>query len=429
MEHAEATLLNQSCACVTLDRPAIALDIAYQLDEEAESILSSAVWHQLFSNVAVFVPGRELAQMQGMVRALEAAVALPDYQEKVLSWAPSTARLDPGPVGAFMGYDFHLGVDGPRLIEINTNAGGAFLNAILARAQQQCCGGASRELWTGDFDQTVISQFEAEWSAQRGNARLETVAIIDDQPEDQYLYPEFRLAKQLLQRGGIETFILSPEDLQFENGVLYGNGSRIDLVYNRLVDFGLEASEHAAIRAAWLEGGAVITPNPHTHALFANKRNLAVLSDQATLKNWGLSAGHAELLRQGIPHTQLVDATNGDELWQQRRQLFFKPVAGHGSKGVYKGSKLTKSTFARILESDYIAQAFVPPSERLVVVDGEREKLKVDVRLYTYRGDLLLAAARLYRGQTTNFRTPGGGFAPILLTSDAREHLTSENLK
>ena len=27
---------------------------------------------------------------------------------------------------------------------------------------------------------------------------------------------------------------------------------------------------------------------------------------------------------------------------------------------------------------------------------------------------MLLAAARLYQGQTTNFRTPGGGFAPLL---------------
>jgi hypothetical protein len=28
---------------------------------------------------------------------------------------------------------------------------------------------------------------------------------------------------------------------------------------------------------------------------------------------------------------------------------------------------------------------------------------------------VLLAAARLYRGQTTNFRTPGGGFAPVFV--------------
>ncbi|WP_420230163.1 hypothetical protein ACOBWA_02850 [Psychrobacter sp. ER1] len=37
----------------------------------------------------------------------------------------------------------------------------------------------------------------------------------------------------------------------------------------------------------------------------------------------------------------------------------------------------------------------------------------MDIRLYTYDGQLLLPAARVYQGQTTNFRTPGGGFAPI----------------
>ena len=28
---------------------------------------------------------------------------------------------------------------------------------------------------------------------------------------------------------------------------------------------------------------------------------------------------------------------------------------------------------------------------------------------------IVLAAARLYQGQTTNFRTPGGGFAPVFV--------------
>ena len=169
------------------------------------------------------------------------------------------------------------------------------------------------------------------------------------------------------------------------------------------------------MRSAWLDGGAVITPNPLAHALYADKRNLAEWSDVSRLVSWGLSEENAALLETGVPRTLQVTANNADELWQERRQWFFKPVAGYGSKGAYRGSKLTKGTFAQILESDYISQAYVPPSERLVLVDGERRKLKVDARLYTYRGDLLLAAARLYQGQTTNFRTPGGGFAPILV--------------
>lgn len=418
-EQTEAERLNQHCVCVTLDRPAIAHSLARQLKEDADEVLSSTAWTQFFSNAAVFVPDRELNHMQAIVRALEAAAALPGYQRRVLSWAPRNAQFNPGPSGALMGYDFHLGKEGPRLIEVNTNAGGAFLNAVLARAQLQCCGGSTRAAWAEDFDAAMIAQFESEWRAQRGSGRPETIAIVDEQPAGQYLYPEFRLAQQLFRDHGMDALILSPSDLRYESGALYSGDRRIDLVYNRLVDFGLEAPEHTALRSAWLEGGAVITPNPFVHALLADKRNLAVWSDHETLLEWGLDSRYAELLRAGIPRTVQVTAADGEDLWQQRKEWFFKPVAGHGSKGVYRGSKLTRSTFARILESDYIAQAYVPPSERLVMVDGETEMLKVDVRLYTYRGDLLLAAARLYRGQTTNFRTPGGGFAPLLLMNDS----------
>jgi len=39
--------------------------------------------------------------------------------------------------------------------------------------------------------------------------------------------------------------------------------------------------------------------------------------------------------------------------------------------------------------------------------------LKFDLRDYVYDGRVQWLAARLYQGQTTNFRTPGGGFAPV----------------
>jgi hypothetical protein len=49
----------------------------------------------------------------------------------------------------------------------------------------------------------------------------------------------------------------------------------------------------------------------------------------------------------------------------------------------------------------------------MIRIDGQEERRKMDVRLYTYDGKTLVAAARLYQGQATNFRTPGGGFAPV----------------
>ena len=49
---------------------------------------------------------------------------------------------------------------------------------------------------------------------------------------------------------------------------------------------------------------------------------------------------------------------------------------------------------------------------------GASVDLKMDLRNYVYRGEVQLVTARLYQGQTTNFRTPGGGFAPVLALPD-----------
>ena len=48
-------------------------------------------------------------------------------------------------------------------------------------------------------------------------------------------------------------------------------------------------------------------------------------------------------------------------------------------------------------------------------LDGMATLCKVDVRLYTDVAQPLLVAARIYQGQTTNFRTPDGGFARVLI--------------
>ena len=90
-------------------------------------------------------------------------------------------------------------------------------------------------------------------------------------------------------------------------------------------------------------------------------------------------------------------------------------MAGYGAKAAYRGDKLTKRVWAEIVEGGFIAQALVPPSERLVEVDGVPTRLKVDVRAYSYRGAVQLLAARSYSGQTTNMRTPGGGFCPVIV--------------
>lgn len=417
MNSALTDQLNQQCYCITLDSKALVESLRNQFVGAGNDLSTVPELHHFFSNTPIFVPRADIETMERIVQVIESVAKLSPYQEHALSWAPQIAHFNPGPIGVFMGYDFHLGPDGPQLIEINTNAGGAFLNTVLARAQHQCCNPSQQTAESkqalDEFEDAVFAMFEQEWQKQRANSMPRRLAIVDDSPQTQFMLPEFQLAQQLLQARGIDTLILDPSELEYVDGALTTQGKPIDMVYNRLVDFALDAPTHEALRRAYLDGAVVVTPNPRVHALMANKRNLTLLSDPETLRDWGLSEDEVKHLECAVPKTRLVSADDSTELWSARNELFFKPVAGHGSKGVYRGSKLTRRVFENILKGGYIAQKFVPAGERTMRVDGIVTTRKVDIRLYTYAGNCLLAAARVYQGQATNFHTPGGGFAPV----------------
>lgn len=403
--------LNQTCFCIEVDEATLWAQIGDGGDD-----LRKGREH-LFSNGPVFVSRADHAAMVATVQAIEAAAALPAWQEAVLARAPENARQDHGPRGAFMGYDFHLSPDGPRLIEVNTNAGGAFLNALLGPAQLACCPEVAQALNLppqDDFATAVRSMMLAEWRLQGRTGAPGVIAIVDDDPAGQYLYPEFLIARRLFEQHGARAVITDASDLTFADGRLSWRGEVVDMVYNRLTDFALADPRHAALAAAYDLGVAVVTPNPRHHALMADKRNLIDLSDAERMAAWGLDADHLAALAH-VPRTLAVTPDQAEALWAQRKGLFFKPAGGYGGKAVYRGDKLTRGVFEQVLQGGYIAQALAPPSERQVQVDGAPAPRKVDVRLYAYAGEILLTAARVYQGQTTNFRTPGGGFAPVIL--------------
>ena len=271
-----ADQLNRQCYCVTLDRKALNESLLNQFVDAGNEASAAPELDHLFSNTPVFVPQADIETMERIVQAIESAAELPLYRERALSWAPEIARFDPGPIGAFMGYDFHLGPDGPQLIEINTNAGGAFLNTVLARAQHRCSDpsqqtAATKQALDG-FEDAVLDMFQQEWQKQRTDSMPSRLAIVDDAPETQFMFPEFQLAQQLLQARGIDTLILDPSELEYVGGALTAKGKPIDIVYNRLVDFALVAPAHEALRQAYLDGAVVVTPNPRVHALMADKK-------------------------------------------------------------------------------------------------------------------------------------------------------------
>ncbi|MBX3024013.1 hypothetical protein KF840_03790 [bacterium] len=418
--HDPITALNQACHCITFDaeRMRALLETSPTTTGVYRSILANQP--NLFSAAPVFLARADLERMQAVIAAVETVVRTAGFRDWAFALAPPIARRDHGPRGVFLGYDFHLGPDGAQLIEINTNAGGGLLNAVLARAQRACCDeveAAVAGVPGGDVEAAFLAMFRAEWACQRGDAPLRRIAIVDEEPPAQYLYPEFLLFQQLFRAAGLEAVIADPRTLQLAGGALLADGAPVDLVYNRLTDFMLAGDACAALRAAYDAGAVVVTPNPHHYALHADKRHLTVFSDPPRLRAWGVDDTTIDTLAAGVPATRLVDAADADALWAARRQYFFKPVDGYGSRAAYRGDKLTRGTWAQILARPYVAQRLVPPSERTILVAGAEQPLKLDLRAYVYDGAVQLVAARLYQGQTTNFRTAGGGFAPVFTSA------------
>jgi hypothetical protein len=412
-------VLNNECFCISLDTEALRRALESEIGQPSLFDLIQQRCPYLFATRPVFLSHEHMLRMAQVVQAVESVVALPAYREEVLATAPPIARHDPGGAkGVFFGYDFHVTEGAFGLIEINTNAGGAMLNAVLARAQRACCAALQGlepppPATASSFEESIMSMFRREWSLCGHERPLLSIAIVDENPAQQYLYPEFLLFQQLFQRHGLQAVIAGPSEFSLRGGVLWHGDLAIDIVYNRLTDFSLAEPASATLRDAYLTNAMVLTPHPRAHALYADKRNLTLLRDATRLQALGVPQATQDVLLAGIPHTEIVQAQHAERLWRDRRLLFFKPFAGFGGRAAYRGDKLTQRVWQEILAGGYVAQALVAPGGRAISNQEPVEMLKFDLRTYTYDGSVQWVAARLYQGQTTNFRTPGGGFAPV----------------
>jgi len=216
--------LNRDCHCISVNKGALHESLEAHLRDAGlpERLLDTH--SHLFADTPVFLWQGHIRIMEEVIRAVENVTRNHSFRDFVLAKMPERAQWNRGPRGVFFGYDFHLGADGPRLIEINTNAGGALLNYYLAAAQQSCCAEVVSVLGGKvDFasvEKELIGMFRDEWHLQRPNETLRTVAIVDSEPAEQFLYAEFLLFQSLFERHGINAIIADPADFTMEEGSL-----------------------------------------------------------------------------------------------------------------------------------------------------------------------------------------------------------------
>jgi len=432
---AQINQLNTECYCFSLDRESVHQDITDRHFAVGGFLDSESTF---FAGTGILLDRGDIAAMHGVIDAIETLAKNTAYRaDKLQQHSLDNRWVQHSGNGALMGYDFHISrplanseksnnelQQGPQLIEVNTNAGGAFLVGELHRACDKiispCCGFQSVD----DNLQNLYSLIDSEWRSAGREGKPKMVAIVDDSPATQYLYPDMLIAKDYFEEQGINTIVADVSSLDFSGSTLTCDGIEVDFVYNRCTDFALSAKRCRALKDAALSGAAVVAPNPLHHALYANKRNLLEFRDNEKLLSYGLTAAQRAHLSQHVPESWLLTEDNAEELHASRKTLFFKPVDGYGSKAVYRGDKITRRVWNELLDAvrrgeGYLAQKTIAPQKRAIVTKGRREQLKYDVRVYTAGGAPLLTVARAYQGQTTNFRSAGGGFAPVYYWSDS----------
>jgi hypothetical protein len=331
-----------------------------------------------------------------------------NYQKDILGHTVLHPNLS-----VLMSFDFHLVNGNPKLIEINTNASHFLTSKLMAAF---LCMKEKRESPFPNALEKLKDSFLNEWKLC-SNQMLKTISIVDEDPTMQRAYFEFLLYKKMFEQMGLSVSIDDSKELTWNSQHLNNSkNEKVDLVYNRTTDFYFEESISHALKIAYENKAACITPQPQEYQLLADKKRLVDFGTAGFLEKY-LSESAVKLFRQIVLEIIEVTADKKEEIWANRKKYFFKPKNSYGGKGAYKGESITHKVFDQIIASnDYIAQEFAPPSTTSITDQvSHKTEAKVDFRFFVYNGEIIHSTARAYVGQTTNFRTLGGGFASVAI--------------
>ena len=311
-------------------------------------------------------------------------------------------------LSVLMSYDFHLDGETPRLLEINTNAAGYLIADTLYRthAQSNPFPSAMKSL-----KKSFIEEFQ-----RLGLEGSPHIAIIDEVPHAQKMYPAFLLFKSLFEKWGYTASIHDYIDLTYRDGALFAEEQKIDFIYNRYCDFTLSDRSSEELRRAYLAGACGYSPNPKEYILLADKRRLVPMSSDGWLEAVASSDISIDAIRNVLLPTwhgsQFADTS---QVWQKRKQLFFKPPQSYAGKGAYRGSSISRKVFNRVMSEDTLIQQYVPAPIITFESDETSADWKYDLRAFAYGGEVQMLIARIYQGQITNFSKTYGGYCPIFV--------------
>lgn len=365
------------------------------------SPLENLVNENLISPFTITLPSSVLKQAQSAISLLFSMREKQSYKDHYSSLIAEKNLRDPDNKSIMMSYDFHVDENqNLKLIEINTNAAFLILGHQLYQMKKQTMPVPDFSLQ--EIAENIRTELRLQGKDPSSNLKI---SITDDKPEEQRLFVEFLVYNEFFKSLGWDSRIQDYRDL-FQD-------FQPDFIYNRYTDFFLTEPTSANLRQKFLNKEVCLSPNPYEYLLLADKQRLIDWVQPGFLESQGIGGDDLALLKTVLPQSYDLRKETAEEIWAQRKKLFFKPKNAFGSKQSFRGSSISRKAFDELLKDDTIAQEFVPAPEQNFETPEGSQNFKFDLRCYAYQGRLQLIVARLYQGQVTNLRTPYGGFGTV----------------
>ncbi len=382
------------------------------------SEIPEVTWDHLISPLELTLPKLALERATAAVKALHAVSRRAAYSQ-ALPAQPGVSNVETKHESVLMAYDFHTTEDGEcALVEINTNASG-FMFGSLMHLAHATDGTLESFAPLNDLRDAFARELKL-GTGKDMQTSTPHLAITDTDIREQKMLPEFLMYRDWMQRLGWKAEFCEPEQFEWRDGHLYNAADTapktpVDFVYNRLTDFYFEEPQNVQLAKAFQDRSVCISPNPREYWLLADKQRLIQFTQPGFLESVGATPAEQEAIRKVmIPTYEIGDFNSHDEIWQQRRGLFFKPKRSHGGKSVYRGESVSRKVFERLMAEDILIQKFTPAQR--IPTDDVRSVLtnwKFDLRCFVYADRIQLSIARIYQGQVTNFASPLGGFTLV----------------
>ncbi len=368
--------------------------------------------------VSQVVPAGLLADTADFIRVFDRVTAREAWRTAALVDAPAIAQARRREVCFFSAWDFHLPPEGGfQLIEFNDNGSGflfaSMINALVYDAAElKGEAGIAPPASMSDFRATVAELLEREAHAFSGCRRAGLVLVLDD--AQSLSRGKFRrehgLLCDLLGERGWPSAIASPPETRWEGGRLTLGGRPVAFVVNRSTDFFWRSDAFAALREAYAGGSLYVAPNPFSYATRSDKGLMEWLSAPDRDAELGIESDERRTLSALVPETHVLCAGNVDMLAQIKKDFVFKPRHGFASRGLLDSAAVGRDRLRHLLRRGdaYVAQRRV--AKAAMPVDGAI--LLTELRVWAYRGDIILLSGRASRRPDRVDLAPPGGWLP-----------------